>query len=46
MIELEQRDSLELLETDDLLKLLKTMISGGIAISFHGKRSVMEIAKN
>lgn len=45
MIELEQKDSLELLERDDLIKLLKTMISGGVALSFHGKRSVMEIAK-
>lgn len=48
MIELELRqkqDSIELLDRDDLLKLLKTMINGGITLNFFGKRTAMEIAK-
>lgn len=38
-------DSLELLDRDDLLKALRTMMSGGIALNFYGKRSAMEIGK-
>lgn len=48
MIELEvkqQQDSIELLDREDLLKLLKTMINGGVTLNFYGKRSAMEIAK-
>lgn len=48
MIELERRqnqDSIELLDRDDLLKLLKGMINGGVSLNFYGKRSAMEIDK-
>ena len=48
MIELEvkqQQDSIELLDREDLIKLLKTMINGGVTLNFYGKRSAMEIAK-
>lgn len=48
MIELEvkqQQDSIELLDREDLINLLKTMINGGISLNFYGKRSAMEIAK-
>ena len=38
-------DSLELLDREDLLKLAKGLMSNGVALNFHGKRSVMEIAK-
>ena len=37
--------SLELLDQEDLIKLVKGMVSGGVFLNFHGKRSVMEIAK-
>ena len=37
--------SLETLDQEDLLKLVKNMISGGVFLNFHGKRSAMEIAK-
>jgi adenine-specific DNA-methyltransferase len=48
MIELEtrqQQDSIDLLDKEDLLKLLKTMINGGVTLNFFGKRSAMEIGK-
>ena len=38
-------NSLEVLERDDLVKIIKNMVTGGIAIMFHGKRSAMEIQK-
>jgi adenine-specific DNA-methyltransferase len=38
-------NSLEVMENDDLIKIIKTMITGGIAVMFHGKRSAMEIQK-
>lgn len=38
-------ESLQLLDREDLLKLLTTMMNGGVALSFHGKRAAMEIAK-
>ncbi|MBB5346282.1 hypothetical protein [Tunturibacter empetritectus] len=38
-------NSLETLDQEDLLKLVKSMISGGVFLNFHGKRSAMEIAK-
>lgn len=48
MIELEvkqHQDSIELLDHDDLVKLLKNMINGGVTLNFYGKRTAMEIAK-
>lgn len=37
--------ALEMLDQEDLLKLVKSMVSGGVALSFYGKRSAMEISK-
>jgi adenine-specific DNA-methyltransferase len=37
--------SLEVLDREDLVKIIKSMASGGIAVMFHGKRSAMEIQK-
>jgi adenine-specific DNA-methyltransferase len=38
-------NALELLDQEDLLKLVKGMMSGGVALSFHGKRTATEISK-
>jgi adenine-specific DNA-methyltransferase len=38
-------NSLELLDQEDLIKLVKGMVSGGVFLNFHGKRSAMEIGK-
>jgi adenine-specific DNA-methyltransferase len=38
-------DGLDLLDRDDLLSLVKRMMNGGVSLSFHGKRSAMEIAR-
>lgn len=37
--------ALENLDKEDLLKMVKTMISGGIVVNFHGKRVAQEIDK-
>jgi adenine-specific DNA-methyltransferase len=37
--------SLEVMEKDELIKIIKSMVTGGIAVMFHGKRSAMEIQK-
>jgi len=37
--------SLEVMDRDDLVKIIKNMATGGIAVMFHGKRSAMEIQK-
>lgn len=41
----QKNDSLELLDREDLLKLLSTMMNGGVVVNFHGKRTAMEICK-
>ena len=38
-------DALELLDREDLVKLVKSMLSNGVALTFHGKRSAMEISR-
>lgn len=38
-------DALEKLDKDDLVKMLKTMMGGGIVLNFHGKRTAQEIDK-
>jgi adenine-specific DNA-methyltransferase len=38
-------DALDNLDKEDLLKMVKTMISGGIVVNFHGKRTAQEIDK-
>ena len=37
--------ALENLDKEDLLKMVKTMINGGIIMNFHGKRTAQEIDK-
>lgn len=38
-------DALELLDKEDLIKIIKSMMGQGVVVTFHGKRSAMEIAK-
>ncbi|WP_083960476.1 site-specific DNA-methyltransferase [Methylomonas lenta] len=38
-------EALEKLDKDDLVKMLKTMMSGGVVLNFHGKRTAQEIDK-
>lgn len=38
-------DGLELLDRDDLIAMVKRMVNGGVSLSFHGKRSAMEIVR-
>jgi adenine-specific DNA-methyltransferase len=37
--------SLDLLDREDLLSMVKKMVSGGVVLSFHGKRTAQEIDK-
>ena len=39
------RGALELLDREDLLKLVSSLARGGVALTFHGKRSAMEIQR-
>lgn len=41
----EHLNALENLDKEDLLKMVKTMMSGGIVLNFHGKRTAQEIDK-
>lgn len=36
-------DALDMLDQEDLLKLLKNMMSGGVVLNFYGKRTAQEI---
>ena len=38
-------NALELLDQEDLIRLVKAMMSGGVALSFYGKHTAMEIAR-
>ena len=38
-------DALELMDREDLIKMVKNMISGGVILNFHGKRLAQEIDK-
>lgn len=38
-------DALDGLDREDLLKVVRGLLSNGVALSFHGKRTAMEIAK-
>ncbi|MGN7871769.1 site-specific DNA-methyltransferase [Paracoccus sp. 22332] len=38
-------DGLELLDREDLIAMVKRMVNGGVSLSFHGKRTAMEIAR-
>jgi len=41
----EAASALERLDREDLVKLVKSMLSNGVALTFHGKRSAMEISR-
>lgn len=38
-------DGLELLDKDDLIKIVKKMVSSGVSLMFHGKRTAQEIQR-
>lgn len=38
-------DSLEQLDREDLIKMVKSMLGGGVVVGFHGKRTALEISK-
>ena len=38
-------DSLEQLDREDLIKMVKSMLGGGIVVGFNGKRTALEISK-
>jgi len=38
-------DSLEQLDREDLVKMVKSMLGGGIVVGFNGKRTALEISK-
>ncbi len=38
-------DPLDSLDRDELARLVRSLLSNGVALSFHGKRTAMEIAK-
>jgi hypothetical protein len=41
----DELSSLDLLDREDLLSMVKKMVSGGVVLSFHGKRTAQEIDK-
>jgi hypothetical protein len=41
----EEVNPLDQLDREDLIKLVKTMLSNGVALTFHGKRSALEISR-
>jgi adenine-specific DNA-methyltransferase len=40
-----QVNALDMMERDDLIKMVKTMMNGGIVLNFHGKRTAQETDK-
>jgi adenine-specific DNA-methyltransferase len=38
-------DALDMLDREDLVAMVKRMLNGGVSLSFHGKRTAMEIAR-
>lgn len=36
---------IELLDQEDLIRLVRSMLSNGVALTFHGKRSAKEISR-
>lgn len=38
-------DGIDLLDREDLIAMVKRMVNGGVSLSFHGKRTAMEIAR-
>ena len=43
MITSDNLDALEMLDREDLIKMVKTMLQGGVVVNFHGKRIAQEI---
>lgn len=43
MVTSDNLDALESLDKEDLIKVVKTMLQGGVVLSFHGKRTAQEI---
>ena len=41
----DEANPLDQLDREDLIKLVKTMLSNGVALTFHGKRSALEISR-
>jgi adenine-specific DNA-methyltransferase len=41
----DQLSALDFMDRDDLLKMVKSIMGGGITLSFHGKRTAQEIGK-
>jgi len=41
----ENADSIDKLDREDLIKLIKTMLGGGVVVGFNGKRTASEISK-
>jgi adenine-specific DNA-methyltransferase len=41
----DKADPLELLDREDLIRTIRAMQGNGVAVTFHGKRTAMEIAK-
>jgi adenine-specific DNA-methyltransferase len=41
----DETNPLDLLDREDLIKLVKTMLGNGVALTFHGKRSALEISR-
>jgi len=38
-------NNLEILDREDLIAIINRMVNGGVSLSFHGKRTAMEIAR-
>ena len=41
----DEANPLDQLDREDLIKLVTTMLSNGVALTFHGKRSALEISR-
>jgi adenine-specific DNA-methyltransferase len=41
----EESNLLDQLDREDLVKLVKKMLNNGVALTFHGKRSALEISR-
>lgn len=44
-VNFENLNNLDLLEKDELIRIIKNMATGGVAVMFNGKRTAMEIQK-
>jgi adenine-specific DNA-methyltransferase len=44
-ISINELDSLEFLDKQDLIKMIKRMVNGGVTLMFHGKKTAQEIQR-